>query len=184
MEPTVEAAVGTRESVPTAAALTRAIMELREEWLASGEVPDVRAIGQGRCYDFAEAVMLRLGVDGHGRGWMPEDSHGRLIDCVTDDWWRRMLDDAGDDAGEAETFVMDLPRLRREGAPLSDILKDDDEEYAAVLGSMTHDWLVLDGRHYDATCPEGADHFLLLPFFADQTSAYERERMASGTAPK
>lgn len=184
MERAAEDPAATRNEVPTAAALTKAIIDVREEWLASGEVPDMRAIGQGRCYDFAEAVMLRLGVHEHGRGWLPEDSHGRLIDCVTDDWWRRVLNEDGSDAGEAETFIIDLPRLRREGAPLSEHLKDDDEEYAAVLGSMTHDWLVLDGRHYDATCPEGADHFLLMPFFADQTIAYERDRIASDSAPK
>lgn len=168
---------------PTNEELAGAILAIRSEWLASGEVADVRAIGQGRCYDFAEAVMLSLGNTEHGNGWSPSDSHERLIDCVTEDWWRRILDDHGNDAGEADAFVIDLARLRREGAPLPEGVDDEDEDFASFLGSLTHDWLVLDGRHHDATCPEGADHFLLMPFFADQIHAYMSER-ASWNAPQ
>lgn len=156
--------------------LPEAIRTLTAEWIEAGTVRDVREIGCGRCYDFAEAVMLRMGSQEHGSGWMPEDSHGRLIDCVTDDWWRRVLTTEGADAGEAETFVIDLPRLRRESAPLPECISDEDEEFAGFLGSLTHNWLVLDGRHHDATCPEGADHFLLMPFFADQIGRFLHDR--------
>lgn len=162
--------------------LSTAIHAQIEEWLTQREVATIREIGQGRCYDFAEAVMYRLGVPEHGAGWMPDDSHGRLIDCVTEDWWRRILNDDGSDAGEADAFVADIARLRREGAPLPDGIEDDDEEFAGLLGSMTHDWLVLDGRHYDATCPEGADHFLSMPFFADQIAGWLEERSAMAIA--
>lgn len=156
--------------------LPEAIRAQTDEWLSTGKVPDVRSIGCGRCYDFAEAVMLRMGSDGHGSGWLPEDSHGRLIDCVTEDWWRRVLNDDGTDAGEAECFVMDLPRLMREKAPLPTSITSDDEEFAAFLGSLTHNWLVLDGRHHDAGCPDGAEHFLLMPFFAEQISRFLEDR--------
>jgi hypothetical protein len=159
------------------AALTEAIRTLGAEWVSSGRVPCIRSIGDGHCYEFARGVMDRLGVDEHGAGWLPEDSHGRLIDCVTEDWWSRLHDDDGSDAGEADAFVADLARLRREGAPLPDGIEDDDQEFADVLGSMTHNWLVLDGRHYDATCPEGVGHFLLMPFFADQVAGWLGERV-------
>jgi len=172
----------TKDAFPAidAAMLASAIREQTAEWLAEGRVETVREIGQGHCYDFAEAVMDRLGMPGHGSGWSPEDSHGQLIDCVTDDWWRRVLNDDGSDAGEADTFVMDLARLRREGAPLPVGVEDDDEDFATFLGSATHDWLVLDGRHHDATCPEGAVHFLLMPFFADQIAGWLEERATTG----
>lgn len=150
----------------TGAVLSQAIRDQIAEWIADGTVADVRAIGDGPCYEFAEAVMERLGVEGHGCGLSPEDSHGRLIDCVTEDWWARELNDDGSDAGEAECFVADIARLRREGAPLPCGL--DDDALANVIGSATHNWLVLDGRHHDATCPDGAEHWLLMPFFADQ----------------
>lgn len=162
--------------------LTEAIRALAAEWISSGRVPSIRSIGDGHCYDFAREAMARLGAGEHGAGWLPEDSHGRLIDCVTEDWWRRILNDDGSDSGEADAFVADLARLRREGAPLPPDIEDDDQEFAGLLGSMTHNWLVLDGRHYDATCPEGSDHFLTMPFFADQISGWLQERATQDVA--
>lgn len=154
----------------TPAVLASAIVAVRGEWLASGVVETARAIGDGHCYDFARTVMERLGVEGYGSGFSVEDSHGRLIDVVTEEWWSRM---PGAEDDEAEAFHMDVPRLRAEGAPLPAGI--DDDELAHLLGAMTHNWLVLDGRHHDATCPEGADHFLLMPFFADQIAGRLRE---------
>ena len=153
---------------PTTAELSAAIVAEREAWIMAGTVADARAIGDGHCYDFAQAVMRRLGVAGHGAGYAPEDSHARLVDVVTEDWWTMVVDDDGDE--EADPFHMDIPRLRREGAPLPSGI--DDDTLAGLLGAMTHNWLVLDGRHHDATCPEGADHFLLMPFFANQLSGH------------
>jgi hypothetical protein len=172
----------TKDAFPAidAAMLATAIREEAAEWIAVARVATIREIGQGHCYDFAEAVMDRLGMPGHGSGWLPEDSHGRLIDCVTDDWWRRVLNDDGTDAGEAECFVADIARLRREGAPLPTGL--DDEVLSDVIGSATHNWLVLDGRHHDATCPDGADHFLVMPFFADQIAGEIEARSKNGIA--
>lgn len=155
----------------TPALLAATIVAVRDEWIETGVVENVRAIGDGDCYDFARAVMERLGVDGYGSGFSLEDSHGRLIDMVTEEWWSRM---EGAEEEEAEAFHMDVPRLRAEGAPLPAGI--DDGELAHLLGAMTHNWLVLDGRHHDATCPEGADHFLLMPFFADQIAGRLADR--------
>lgn len=168
----------------TAGALKETILQVTTEWIAEGRVPDARSIGDGHCYEFARTVMNRLGSDDHGAGFAPDDSHGRLIDCVTEDWWSRILDDDGVDIGEAEAFTMDIARLRAEGAPLPDGVSDDDDEFARILGSMTHDWIVLNGLHYDATCPDGAEHFLLMPFFADQISAFLAERAMYATPQK
>lgn len=165
---------------PTRTDLSMAIRLETAQWIADGRVPDVRAIGCGPCGEFAEAVMERLGCDGYGSGRLPEDSHGRLIDCESADWWVRVLKADGTDAGEAECFVADVARLRREGAPLPDGLTDDDAEFASFLGSLTHNWLVLDGLHHDATCPDGAEHWLLMPFFAGQIACFLAERAAMG----
>lgn len=172
-----------REAVDSSA-LTEAIRTLAAEWISSGQVSCVRSIGNGQCYEFARGVMERLRQGEHGAGWMPEDSHGRLIDCVTEDWWSRIVDDDGIDIGEAEPFTMDIARLRAEGAPLPEGIADEDDDFARILGSMTHDWIVLDGKHYDATCPDGASHFLLMPFFADQISAIMAQRAMDPTPQK
>ncbi len=160
-----------------AASLCKAIRAQTDEWIREGRVRSAGDVGNGHCYDFAEGVMTRLGVEGHGSGFLPEDSRGRLIDCVTEDWWSRVLLADGSDSGEAECFRIDLPRLRREGAPLPDRISHDDEEFACLLGSMTHNWLVLDDRHHDASCPEGAEHFLLMPFFKNQVDAHLNDRI-------
>lgn len=153
---------------PTAAELGETIKAILADWIAAGRVQNVTEVGNGHCYDFAEEVMTRLGWKEYGWGYLPEDSHGRLIDVATEDWWNRKRKPDGSDAGEAESFTIDIARLRREGAPLPQWIEDDDIEIAQFLGSMTHSWLVLDGRHYDATCPDGAAHFFEMPFFANQ----------------
>lgn len=33
------------------------------------------------------------------------------------------------------------------------------------IGEATHEWIVLNGRHYDAEVPEGVDHWYDMPFF-------------------
>ena len=152
----------------THALLTETIEATLADWIAAGRVLKASQVGNGFCYEFAEEVMTRLGSTEYGDGYMPSDSFGRLVDVCTEDWWVRVLRADGTDAGEAEAFTIDIARLRREGAPLPGWLQDDDVEAAQTIGSMTHNWLVLDGLHYDATCPEGADHFLDLPFFANQ----------------
>lgn len=152
----------------TPALLTETIHSTVADWIAAGRIADTFEIGNGHCYDFADEIMNRLGSTEYGNGYTPTDSFGRLIDVCTEDWWARVLRPDGTDAGEAEAFTIDIARLRREGAPLPGWIRDDDTEIAQTIGSMTHNWLVLDGRHYDATCPEGADHFLVMPFFANQ----------------
>lgn len=168
----------------TATTLGAMIRSTLAEWIAEGRVADAREVGDGHCYDFARTVMENLGSDEHGAGYMPSDSHGRLLDCVTEDWWSRVLDDDDEDMEEAEAFTIDIARLRREGAPLPEGIEDDDEGFAQEVGSMTHNWLVLDGVHYDASCPDGACHFLLMPFFSDQISRLVADRRIDATPQK
>lgn len=145
--------------------LRASIEEVRRRWLDEGVVPDVRAIGQGMCYEFAEAVMLALGRSGDYGNFK-----GDLVDRCSDDWWRRVLEEDGSDAGEAEFCVMDVARLRAEGAPLPDDIGDDD--LADLLGASTHQWLEWRGRAYDAAAPEGVDHFLMLPLFVHNMQVF------------
>jgi hypothetical protein len=41
--------------------LTQTILSVIEEFLADGRCQTIRDIGNGHCYDFAEAVFERLG---------------------------------------------------------------------------------------------------------------------------
>ena len=150
----------------TRAMITAAIHAETAEWLASGRVPNIRAIGNGHCYDFSEAIWIRLG---YGDDYVYEN--GPLSTCQTEDWWARISED------EAECFVADIPRLRAEGAPLPDDL--DDDTLAGLIGQATHEWIFFDGLHFDATAPEGVDHWLKMPFFANQIAGCRAERQAA-----
>lgn len=149
----------------THALISAAIRTQTAEWLASGKVPNVRAIGNGWCYDFCEELYARLGF---------EDDYvyevGPLEKRQTEDWWMRISDD------EAECFCADIPRLRAEGAPLPDDL--DDRTLSGLIGAATHEWISFEGLHFDATAPEGVDHWLKMPFFANQIAGRQAEALA------
>ncbi len=147
----------------TAAPLTQACIAaaIRAEtaaWLARGQVRSIREIGQGWCVDFCEAVFERLGQD---EAYLTAE--GPLEALRTSDWWVRLS------ADEAESFCVDIPRLRSEGAPLPKGV--DDDTLSGLLGHATHEWISFEGRHYDAGAPDGVAHWLELPFFANQITA-------------
>lgn len=121
--------------------ISRAIRELREEWIREGIVDSIHQIGMGQCYDFADELEERL-VDVPG-----------IERRETEEWWK-------------EPFLADVEKLKASGEPLPRNLTDNEIEL--LLGAATHAWISWNGIHYDATAPEGKRHFLALPFFANQ----------------
>ena len=131
-------------------------------FIERGIVANRRAIGDGHCYDFAEQIFQSI----------PEDVDIRI--AYTEDYWKRaILPDGSPDPDEAEMFVMDIDRLKAEGVWLPHDIPH--EDLSLLLGQATHAWLVFNGRHYDATSPEGKEHFTQMPFFADQITGYQKE---------
>lgn len=120
-----------------------AIRRQTQEWLSTGKADSVHAIGSGLCYEFAEELLDRL-----------SDIPGIALG-ETESWW-------------SDDFHADIAKLRSEGAPLPKHLSDRD--LAHLIGAATHMWIIWNGMHFDATAPEGREHFLLMPFFADQLS--------------
>lgn len=146
----------------TPAELTTAITTVTAEWLASGRVSTVRQIGDGHCYDFAEEVLTRLGRhDLYGYGYDPVKAS--LQEARTEDFW---LDD----------FCADMALVRASGETIPEGVPE--AVATDIISTATHAWLVLDGRHYDATAPEGRDGFLEMPFFADQFAGWRKESAA------
>lgn len=156
--------------------ITRAIREETALWLETGRVKTVREIGDGLCYTFCESVFARLGLSAeYSSETGPVEVH------QTEDWWARVIEaDGSPSPYEAEDFMADIPRLRSEGAPVPDDV--DDAALAYLIGSATHEWIGFEGRHYDATAPEGVEHWLLMPFFADQITGYRAERDSQAAA--
>lgn len=143
-----------------------AIRAVTAAWLTNGIVSTIREIGDGQCEEFATEVLDRI---------LAEHPEARDVVVLgyTEDWWLRELDDDGNDMDEAVMFEADIPRLRSEGAPVPDDL--DDDGLSEIIGQATHVWLRWNGRHFDATAPDGRDHFLLMPFFADQLEGYRQD---------
>jgi hypothetical protein len=152
-------------NVVLATTLTAAIRKTIGEFVADEERSDVLTaydIGNGHCFDFAEAVMTRIGLEDEY-----SSEEGPVTFLETDGFWEEM-------------FVADLDAMRAFGETLPDDIEE--FELANLLGGATHQWLVFDGRHYDASAPDGRDRFLDLPFFADQI-ANLRVRLSSASAP-
>ncbi|MFZ3481698.1 hypothetical protein [Sphingomonas sp. 3-13AW] len=126
----------------------------------------VKEIGDGLCEEFAELVLSQI------LQHYPEAERDIGLG-YTDDWWIRALDESGCDTGSALAFEADIDRLRTEGAPIpADIT---DAELSLLIGSATHVWLRWNGLHFDATAPDGSEHFLLMPFFRDQIAGYRAD---------
>ena len=51
-------------------------------------------------------------------------------------------------------------------------------------GGVVHTWLVCDGRHYDAECPEGVDDYRDLPFFERNPRAARGVRVGTSDQAK
>lgn len=138
--------------------LTAAILATIKDFV--GKKPrckTVRDIGSGYCYDFVEAVFTRLGA--------AED--------YTHETGRFGIEKGYSEEFHSEDFVADLNILKSMGEKIPrDIPR---RQLENLLGSATHEWIKLNGRHYDATAPHGVDRILDMPFFADQIEGLRKE---------
>jgi hypothetical protein len=123
--------------------VTSAILQVREQYLASGEVASVQAVNQGLCEEFTNDVWERA-----------EELAGRTLDIsvVGTDC---LEDDDGD--------YLDRESLEEAGLALPDGM--DPENLYDVVGGRGHVWITFEGRHYDAECPQGVQYFTDLPIF-------------------
>lgn len=134
-------------------AIGNAIHAVIARWIGDGRITEAAEVGNGGCEEFADEVMVLLRER--------EPSIAKDADIAwSDEWWAE---------GHEGTFLADIPRMRAEGMPLPDGF--DDNELANLFGAMTHAWIVHEGRHYDATAPDGRAYFLGMPFFAGQIEA-------------
>lgn len=120
--------------------LTAAIHHFVEEFKKKGISPE--QIGDGHCFEFARAVMRHFGNQENpkfhliGTEDFCEPPHNEELDiALVKKHW-------------GAHFPSDVPNK---------VWKE--------LGGATHEWIVLDGMHYDAEAPQGVPSFVDLPFF-------------------
>lgn len=142
--------------------LTEAIKVTLAEYIVSGDVTCAYEIGDGFCEDFANDVLAKFGIDALAELESAKTGIGPYT-IGSDEFW-------------SDTFYMDLTALRDIGEPIPDDLPAD--RVASLLGTATHIWIHMGGKHYDAMNPEGVEHFLQLSFFAAQLDGLRKELAA------
>lgn len=146
--------------------LTKAILDIRDELVASGQYASHRAINSGYCSDFADDVFERL-----GRG-----VHQQLGQLGIDNFMQPVAD--GDQFNDGypldrELLLEHWPSVvPTQGMTWDDI---DAVSLACDFSAGTHVWIELDGIFYDAEAPEGVENFFELPFFQRVISSWIEE---------
>jgi len=118
-------------------ALRDAILTLRDRWIKEGEAPSAYEINNGLCEDFAQAVIAELGGESETLSMYWGDEF--TLDGY--EWDAGLL--ARHWPGSVPTHGLDWGDLRG---------------FVPV-----HAWIIFEGRHYDAECPEGVDNLFELP---------------------
>jgi hypothetical protein len=139
---------------PTHAELVAAIEGMGRRYLAEGRAPSLYEINNGQCEDFASEVADALGGERDG----------------FEAFWADNLTVDGE-GGEWDVALVE--RLWPLCVPTHDLSWDD-----VLTDIPAHYWLVLDGRHYDAECPEGVDNLFDLPLVRRRV-----ERIAEAREP-
>lgn len=145
--------------------LTKAIMDIRDELLASGEYASHAAINSGYCSDFADDVFERI-----GRG-----VHEQLGQLGIENFMQPAEDDGFNDGYplDRELLIEHWPSV----VPTQGMTWDDLDALSRDAGfsTGTHVWIELEGIFYDAEAPDGVDNFFDLPFFQRVISSWIEE---------
>lgn len=130
--------------------ITEAVIATLDAFIANGTVKQAFDVGTGHCFDFADAVVERLGAP--------------------PSLWT--IEYANYTAANSEGYasgVFDLPTLRKFRVPLPSGVAVDDLNRVDLGFTGTHAFVVWDGPqgrkiYFDAETPEGVDSPFLLPF--------------------
>lgn len=126
--------------VPSSEELTAAIAAHIKTYIEDGRAPNAYEINNGLCEDFAEEVVHHF---------VPRE---------TDQFFTIWADNLTVD-GDGEEW--DIPLIEQHWAASKPTHGLTWEDVANEIPS--HCWIILNGRHYDAECPQGVDNFFELP---------------------
>lgn len=147
--------------------LTKAILEIRDDLVASGEFESFAAINAGYCTDFVHDVYQRFG----------KSAYEYLEELGIDNFMQPPEDDDGFNDGyplDRELLQEHWPAIQ----PTHGLTWDQLDELSGDAGfnAGTHVWIHLDDRFYDAEAPEGVENFFELPFFQRVISGWIAEK--------
>ncbi len=153
--------------------LSQAVHDLGTQWVAEGQAPSLADINRGLCIAFAKAVAQHL----EDQGW----DTSQLFDVELANFLALDQDSDGGMLDQA-LLAKHWPAVQ----PTQGLTWEHLEQLAfdANWSVGTHIWLLLDGKHYDAQCPEGVSNFLELPFFAEGIREWSIEKGLTPAAPR
>ena len=129
--------------IPTPQELSKAIDTVAAQYIENGLAPNTYEINNGLCSDLAEEV---INIFGHTFG--PESKVFFTIDAAN------LTVDGEGEEWDVRLIKKYWPRCK----PIYGLSWDD-----VLYEIPAHVWIVLNGRHYDAECPQGVDNFFELP---------------------
>ena len=143
--------------------ITDRIRQLRDEYVQTLSLDGYRYINEGECLSFAEDLFAD-----YPDGEILHDT--TFLDALVEPENVEEETGMGYDADRYGLFFVNagLPNCEHyESKPPLD--------YRKVFSLPCHHWLYLQGKHYDAECPEGVDNFFQLPCFVREMQHYLRE---------
>jgi hypothetical protein len=134
--------------------LRQTILDLRQDYVDRGI--SVYDIGDGHCYDFAEAVLDRALPGWYCRLDSPEGPmtlETECFYCPEKDGYVDPFSATDWDFTLLETWGISIP-------------KADQPRYNEIIRRHpAHGWIYFRGRHYDAEHPDGVENLFELNFF-------------------
>jgi len=127
------------DTTPTRDRLASAIRGTVDRYVATGLAPDARAINEGQCEDLACDVAESLGGE-------TVRFEGTWADNLT----------VGGNGAEWDIAL--LRDLSPGSEPTHGLTWEEANDAIPA-----HYWLMLDGRHHDAECPDGVDNLFEMP---------------------
>jgi hypothetical protein len=129
----------------------RIVREIIDEWIGNTDIMSPCDINKGLCYEFAEELAARIA----------SETRFEAKVRFSEEYWKKDLQ-----SHQYDAFVADVALIRSTKIWLPDFIGD--YELSLLLGGATHAWVECEGLHYDATTPQGVNHFTRLKFYQDQ----------------
>lgn len=151
------------------AEITKTIIALRDEYVATGKAPDIQTINYGLCDTFADDVTLLLpDIDGLGAL--------HITDFIKIDPETGLADEEGGEF-DVDSINEHWPNITPpEGLTWEDMNQLSADAY---FSSGTHVFLVFNEKFYDAEAEHGVDSPFELPFFQRCIRSWIEEKIPS-----
>jgi hypothetical protein len=152
--------------------ISRVILDLREQWVASGQAESFQTINAGQCEDFADAVVEAV-CEQSAEGDVPEIESIELPNFYQVNPETGFAFDEGGPLDRVKLLEV-LPNMKPpEGMSWEDL---DRFIWDASIGWGYHVFVVCEGRVLDSEAPDGVESIFDLPFYQRFLEKFENDK--------